>query len=119
MKKRRVLVVEDDKAAASALAYHLAGLGHCVLGPAATGEDAVALAKSDGPDLILMDLILAGHIDGIEAAWRLRAFSAADLVLMSALPLAVIESRSMGLRPAAILHKPFGLDDLDGVLGNI
>lgn len=64
----RILIVEDQYfvAADCELQLHSAGL-ECV-GLAATAEEAFELAQSERPDLILMDIRLAGRADGVEAA---------------------------------------------------
>jgi DNA-binding NarL/FixJ family response regulator len=65
---RRVLVVEDDFLVAGELEHWLSAAGFHVLGPAATAEEAIALAADGMPDLAIMDVRLAGPRDGIEAA---------------------------------------------------
>ena len=65
---RRVLVVEDDFLVAGELEHCLTAAGFQVIGPAATAEEAIALAADGMPDLIIMDVRLAGPRDGVEAA---------------------------------------------------
>jgi DNA-binding NarL/FixJ family response regulator len=66
--RRRVLLVEDDFLVAGEIEYLLAGAGFAVIGPAATAEAAVRLAAETNPDLVVMDVRLAGTRDGIDAA---------------------------------------------------
>ena len=66
-----ILAVEDDGIYADYLETVLTDLGYAVLGPVATGEDAIARAKANKPDLILMDIKLRSFIDGVDAASRL------------------------------------------------
>jgi CheY-like chemotaxis protein len=63
-----VLVVEDEFLVAMVLEQDLLELGYKVCGSVATGEEAVIIAAQNRPDVILMDIRLAGKIDGIEAA---------------------------------------------------
>ena len=65
---RRVLVVEDDFLVASELEHWLTAAGFQVIGPAATADEAIALAADCMPDLVVMDVRLAGPRDGVEAA---------------------------------------------------
>lgn len=65
---RRVLVVEDDFLVAGELEHWLAAAGFQVIGPAATAEEAIALAAEADPDLAIMDVRLAGQRDGVDAA---------------------------------------------------
>ena len=57
---QRILIVEDDPLVARALALRLAAMGYAIAGPVANAGDAVALAASELPDLVLMDVVLAG-----------------------------------------------------------
>ncbi len=66
----RVLVAEDDPVIALGLAERLRMLGHEPIGPAGDGEEAVALAKEDPPDLYLFDIEMP-KVDGLAAAARL------------------------------------------------
>jgi CheY-like chemotaxis protein len=72
MQNVRVLVVEDESIVAEDLREQLASMGNTVLGPVATGEQAVYVAEHDRPDLVLMDIRLQGRTDGIEAADQIR-----------------------------------------------
>ncbi len=84
MASARILIVEDEAVVAKDIAASLAGLGYAVLGALATGEDAVAAAAAQRPDLILMDIMLKGTIDGIEAAARVRRSLDIPIVFLTA-----------------------------------
>ena len=66
----RVLVAEDDPVIALGLAERLRMLGHEPIGPAGDGEEAIALAKENLPDLYLFDIEMP-TVDGLAAAARL------------------------------------------------
>ena len=68
MPASRVLVVEDERLVANALARNLEALGYQVVSNVASGEEALAKADETRPDLVLMDIRLEGDMDGIEAA---------------------------------------------------
>jgi signal transduction histidine kinase len=68
MSKPTILIVEDEEIVAADLGNKLRQLGYDVCGSARRGEDAVALARERDPDLVLMDIRLAGAMDGVEAA---------------------------------------------------
>ncbi len=68
MSAATLLIVEDDGILAANLEIILTGLGYRVLGPVATGEEAIALLGKQSADLVLMDIELAGTLNGIETA---------------------------------------------------
>ena len=72
MTKKRILIVEDQGIAAMAEAHIVHDLGYEVTGFAITGEDAVEQAGRDKPDVVLMDIMLAVGMNGIEAASKIR-----------------------------------------------
>src|SRR4051812_30300206 len=64
----RILIVEDDYLVALELEHFLLEVGFDVIGIAATADAAVNKATSDKPDLVIMDIRLAGVRDGVDAA---------------------------------------------------
>ena len=70
MGKKTILIIEDDGILGLQLKNMLINLGYNVPEPMATGEEAIAAVRPDLilPDLILMDIQLAGEMDGITAA---------------------------------------------------
>jgi DNA-binding response OmpR family regulator len=80
----RVLLVEDEPIVARDMVRKLQKLGHEVVACAATGAAAVAQARQAAPDIVLMDIELAGPLDGIEAARRVREFARIPLVYLTA-----------------------------------
>lgn len=76
-----ILIVEDEHIIAMDLKLKLEDYGYRVLGVVSDGEDAVKLAAELRPDLVLMDIILNGAIDGIEAAKSILALEIPVLYL--------------------------------------
>ena len=68
MTSKRILIVEDQGITALDEAQIMQNLGYEVTAMVMTGEQAIDLAGRDRPDLVLMDIMLAGKIDGREAA---------------------------------------------------
>lgn len=67
-----VLIVEDDKLLSLLHSRIIEKLGMTVIGTAVSGHEAISMVKELNPDLILMDIILEGEMDGIEAVTCLR-----------------------------------------------
>jgi signal transduction histidine kinase len=103
---RRILVVEDEGILVKDLTLRLGRMGYVVDGTAATGEDAVRLARERRPDLILMDVMLRGELDGIEAA-RLIEPLGIPVVYLTAYADETTIARATRTGPFAYLVKPF------------
>ncbi|MGC9517797.1 MAG: response regulator [Methanomicrobiales archaeon] len=72
MKKMEILVVEDESITALDLKEKLENLGYHVPAIKSSGEQAIKTAAQLHPDLVLMDIVLKGKIDGIEAAEKIQ-----------------------------------------------
>src|ERR1043165_8175781 len=66
-----ILIVEDDATTAMLVEIQLKALGYHVMGTVASGEAALPLAAKRRPDLVLMDVMLAGAMDEVETARQL------------------------------------------------
>src|SRR5437870_12816390 len=82
--KARILVIDDEAAIRDSLRMTLEYEGYDFVG-AATGQEGIALAERDAPDLVLLDVKMPG-MDGLEVLDRLRAMN-------EALPIVVISGR--------------------------
>ena len=83
MSKASILIVEDNALIALALKRTLVRQGYSVLAIVDTGEAAVETATSQLLDLILMDIGLAGDMDGIAAAEHIRAFADVPVIFIT------------------------------------
>lgn len=73
MAETRILVVEDEIIIAEDIRSSLVNMGYVVPSIVSSGEMAIEKAEKDNPDLVLMDIILKGGIDGIAAADQIRS----------------------------------------------
>jgi len=64
----KILVVDDEAIISMQLEERLQVMGYTVVGMAASGEDAIEKARRLSPDLILMDIVMPGRMNGIDAA---------------------------------------------------
>ena len=112
----RVLVVEDDGVLALDLAETLDDLGYTVAGTATRGEEAIDLARRLHPNLILMDVGLAGDIDGIAAAEAIRDEHDVPVVFLTAHADDDTLHRATRSDASAYLVKPFKPPDLRCVI---
>src|SRR5688572_4018758 len=68
----KVLIVEDQRIVALDIKNSLERLGYLVVGSTASGDEALKIVEINPPDIILMDIILKGEMDGIETATIVR-----------------------------------------------
>lgn len=104
--QRTLLVVEDEVLVAMALERDLRIAGFEVLGRAATGEGAIQFAADRGPDIILMDIRLAGEMDGVEAARIIKSRNDVSIIFMTGYSDADSRTRASAVKPLAYLNKP-------------
>ena len=107
-----IILVEDETIIAYELRVRLSMLGHKVLGVFRKGEDACSSAAEKMPDLMLIDIILAGKIDGIETARRVRAAGPTRIIFLTANTDEATRQRALAVGPQGFLLKPFTEDEL-------
>ncbi|MBU2551496.1 MAG: response regulator [Proteobacteria bacterium] len=84
MSGEKVMIVEDEILVARHIEAALTNLGYSVVALLTTGEEAVARTGEDRPDIILMDIHLAGGMDGVEAARRIRETHDIPIIFLTA-----------------------------------
>lgn len=114
----RVLIVEDEAFVAMWLEMELKQVGLQIIRRVASGETAVDVACDEHPDIVLMDIRLAGEMDGIDAATQIGRCCKAALVFMTGYPDKVLEERAAKCNPLAYLIKPIRMDQLKRLIAN-
>jgi CheY-like chemotaxis protein len=112
MSGSRILVVEDERIVGEDMRLTLVDLGYEIVGVVSTGEEAVRKAAETKPDLALMDIVLAGEIDGIEAAKQMRAVWNVPVIYLTAYSSQCTQNRTQETEPFGYLVKPFKRSDL-------
>jgi PAS domain S-box-containing protein len=105
--KIRILVVEDERITAESIKISLESFGYIVTGLVSTGNRAIQKAEEDRPDLILMDVVLKGKMDGIEAATAIRDQFNIPVVYLTAYSDEKTLARAKLTEPFGYLTKPF------------
>lgn len=112
MSKIKVLVVEDSALIAEDIAGKLKKHHFEVMEIVDNGEDALEFLKKDLPDLVLLDIRLAGALDGISTGYMIQSDYALPIIYLSDLADAATINRAKQTRPANYLTKPFNEADL-------
>jgi len=112
MSQLSVLIVEDEAILAAHLASKVKLLGYRVTGPVSTGEEALALAQAERPDIALLDIRLHGHMDGIQTATRLKQWRDIPVIFLTAHSDQETLKRASAVGPFGYILKPFEERDL-------
>lgn len=108
----RILIVEDELLIALDAEMALQDAGHDVVGTAETEDLAVEMALQYLPDLMIVDLRLAGGGCGRTAVERIRTEQDIDVIFASGNLDPKTKMRLEELEPVALLSKPYGSDEL-------
>ncbi|MCC6278206.1 MAG: response regulator [Oligoflexia bacterium] len=119
---RKVLVVDDAAFVREVLRTHLQRLGHEVVGEAANGAEAIAMAQKLKPELIIMDLVMPEK-SGIQAIKEILSENRRVRILAcSTIDQELMMTRAVEAGAHDFLHKPFKAKDLqeriDSVFSN-
>lgn len=116
MQPTRVLIVEDERIIVLDLTDRLTRFGCEVIGSCASADEAVELARQELPDLILMDVMLSGDRDGIEAAAELKQELSIPVVFLTAFSDDSVLERAKQAEPYGFIIKPFKERELYSVI---
>ena len=107
MSRTLILIVEDEPIVSKDIQHTIVSFGHEVAATAFSGEEAVKKAAECTPDLVLMDIVLKGNMDGVEAAACIQARRKIPVVFMSAQSDVEILNRAKMTCPYGHVMKPF------------
>lgn len=112
MNPTKVLVVEDEVIVAQDIAGRLKKLGYIVTATVASGEEAIEKAAENRPDIVLMDIVLKGEMDGVAAAQQIRTKVNVPTVFLTAYADETTLERAKITNPFGYIIKPFQQQDL-------
>jgi len=107
MSKIKILVVEDESLVARDIQNMLLSLGYEVTDIVSSGERAIEAASAAPPDLVLMDIVLKGELDGIAAAEKLWEEFSIPVIFLTAYADDTTFQRAKLTKPFGYLLKPF------------
>ncbi len=107
-----ILIVEDEAITALDVKNYLLGFGFNVVGIVSTGEEAIEQAERIRPDIILMDIILAGKIDGIAASMTIKERYDIPVIYMTGNADIMTVNRARETAPYGYIVKPINRQNL-------
>lgn len=115
-KKLKILLVEDEVLIAMQMQMELTRKGYDVYRSVTKGEEAIEIVRENKPDLVLMDIRLAGKIDGIEAGKQILALHDIPIIFMTGYPDEVVKTRAMQLHPIGYFLKPVHINQIESAI---
>ncbi len=107
MENARILVVEDESIVAKDIQSCLQSLGYSVPAVVSSGTEAIKKAEETNPDLVLMDIVLKGRMDGVEAAEQMRDRFHIPVIFLTAYTDEETLRRAKTTEPFGYILKPF------------
>lgn len=116
MPDARILIIEDESITALAIKHKLERLGYSILAIESCGDKAFEKTMELEPDLILMDIVLKGKIDGIEAADKITQEFNIPIIYLTAYSEDNILEKAKLTKPYGYINKPFSDADLKSAI---
>lgn len=111
MTKGRILVVEDENIVAMGIQMMLRNLGYTITGIISSGENAIREVESTFPDLVMIDVMLKGELDGIEISKEIITKFGIPVIYITACPNSKKLERTWNSGCYGFIVKPF--DEMD------
>ena len=111
-----ILIVEDNIILQQVIEMCLLSLGYAVCGKVASGEAAIDFVKKKKPDAVLMDIILDGHTDGIDAAIAMKKEGPIPIIFLTSSDRAEDLERAKKIPADGFVSKPFREKDIHAAL---
>ena len=108
----KIFFVEDDEILAKVIEWRLNKLGYTICGKATNGVDAIEMIPKTTPDIVLLDIELKGHMDGISVGEYLHTKTKIRFIYLTSHTEPDILKRAMKTKPEGYIRKPFSDDDL-------
>lgn len=112
MEEAKILIIEDEAIVAEDLEMAITDIGYEVLGRADSADDAIQKAFELKPDLVLMDIVLKGEKNGIDASREIKRKMDIPVIFLTAYSDNDLIDRAKSSEPYAYLVKPFQREQL-------
>lgn len=112
----KILIVEDDPMISESVGDILRMLDHQVVGVADNAQDAIELCNQYQPEIALLDIQIAGDIDGVELAEIIRDQFDIPFIFTTAFADNATISRARDMGPFGYLVKPYGVKEVNAAI---
>ena len=116
LKNKDILLIEDEFIVASDIKERIEEMGYNICSIFSTGEAALERMSMLSPDLALVDIKLAGEMDGIDTAWGLRALRDIPIIFLTAYAADDMVARAKRVEPLGYIVKPFKDSELKAMI---
>lgn len=116
---KKVVIVEDDRLLSIVLKKMANSIGYDVLATCPGGRNAIETVEKMNPDLVIMDIMLADNISGIEAMKSIRTHSNVPVVYITAQNDARIRQEAVTVTNSAYLLKPIKINQLQEAIQTV
>ena len=106
-RKTKILIAEDEAISALSMQRVLTRSGYDVCKLVSTGEEALERIKQEKPDLVILDVILNGRLNGVEVAMELRSRSGIPILFVTGYEEGKLIERIKSIKSSTCLIKPF------------
>lgn len=116
--KKSILIVEDESIIALGLQSYLSSQNYIVLDIVKDGKNAIEMTRTLNPDLIIMDVVIQGDINGVETCKKIKSFSNVPIIFLTGNSTEIIhnEIKCDGI---PVYSKPVLMEDLKKVIDSI
>ena len=116
MEKARIMIVEDEAITAMEMSEELEGLQYEVCKPVSSGEKAIKSVEQEKPDIVLMDIILNGKMNGIEAAREIHSRYGIPIIFITSCMDEGTRKLAEDVGPVGYFIKPIDIEALTLVI---
>ena len=112
----KILVVDDEAYIATMVEEQLTFMGYDVVGTASSGQKSVEMSRKLRPELVLMDIVMPGMLDGIDASQIIKQELDISIVFLTAYADDKFIERAKNIEPLGYIVKPFQKRELKAVI---
>ena len=109
---KKLMIVEDEAVIAMQLGMRLRAMGYDVVGTATSAEESIRMARDLSPCLILMDIVMEGDLDGIDAAETIKSEMDTPIIFLTAYTDGEYINRAKNVGPFGYIVKPYSENEL-------